>query len=296
MKAAAVFICLLFARVLCAQTSTEAIEPDRPDVTNGAHLVAPGALQVEAGGIYTHAAPGARAFGSPFTVRLGVTKWIEARVGADGLLVQSDGGTRQTGFGNVQLAAKVRILSDRDGAALLSLLPTVNIPTASSDKGLGSGAADYTVAVLTGADVGSRAHVDVNYGIGAIGSGGGAPRFAQHAASMSASVSAGRWSPYGELFWYSRQERNGDAITAIDAGAIYGVSPRVAIDGGALFGVSRGAPDAALFAGVSLVVGHINLIAPRSRFRSSGVRPNRLPMSRTVSSSRMSATPTASIS
>ena len=42
--------------------------------------------------------------------------------------------------------------------------------------------------------------------------------------------------------------------------------------------------------------GQINLMGPRSRFRSSGSRPKRRPISRMVFSSRMSAAPTASIS
>jgi len=50
-------------------------------------------------------------------------------------------------------AALVRSLPA--GTPVLSLLPTVNLPTASQEKGLGSGSPDYTVALLTGADLGA---------------------------------------------------------------------------------------------------------------------------------------------
>jgi hypothetical protein len=301
MKVGVFLVCLLASRLASAQAvqpvqATPTIDPDRPDITNGAQLVEPGALQLEAGGSFTRNQSEQRGWGSPFTLRLGVTPWIEARFSGDGLLVRSDAAGHEVGFGNVQLAAKVRVWADRTGASLLSVLPTVNLPTADAGRGFGSGSADYTIAVLTGADIGARAHADVNYGIGAIGSGGVAPHFAQQTASISTSVAAARWSPYGELFWISRQEPDGSAIVAVDAGAIYTVRPHIAVDGGVQLGVSASAPDVSVFAGVSIIVGHISFIAPRSRFKSSGERPNRLPMSRTVSSRRINATPTASIS
>lgn len=299
MKFGVFLVCLLASRLASAQAVTEPIDPDRPDITNGAHIVPPGTLQLEAGGSFVRSQPEQHGWSSPFTLRLGLTPWIEARFSGDGLLVRSDSAGGGADFGNVQLAAKVRVWGDSTGGALLSVLPTANIPTADASRGFGSGAADYTIAVLTGADIGARAHTDVNYGVGAIGiggTGGGAGHFVQQTASISTSVSAAKWSPYGELFWISRQQPDGSAVVAIDAGAIYTVRPRLAVDAGVQFGASASAPDFSVFAGVSVVIGHINFIAPKSRFRSSGESPNRLPMSRTVSSRRINATPTASIS
>ena len=238
--------------------SEEPLEPDRPDVTNGTHIVGTGLLQIEFGGLFTRAAPGQRAFGSPVTARLGVTEWLEARIGTDGLLSQGNETARATGLGNVQLGAKLRLWADPGGIPVLSILPTVNLPTASAEKGLGSGDTDYTVAVLTGSDVAVRGHVDVNYGIGAIGAGGGQPHFVQHLASVSASVAFGEhWDPYYEVFWYSKQDPDGGAMTAMDFGAIYTVTPRLAIDGGVQFGVTRAAPALAAFGGISVVVGDV---------------------------------------
>ena len=68
------------------------------------------------------------------------------------------------------------------------ILPTINLPAASESKGLGSGQADFTIAVLTGTDFLTRGHIDVNYGIGRIGAGTGLPRFTQHLVSWSASA------------------------------------------------------------------------------------------------------------
>lgn len=236
----------------------DVIEPDRPDVTNGTHIVDIGLLQIEIGGLYTRPVAGQHGFGSPFTARVGLYDWLEARIGTDGLLLLNDGTGPVTGLGNVQVGAKLRLWADPGGLPVLSVLPTVNLPTASAAKGLGSGSADYTLAVLTGTDIGRHGHVDVNYGIGAIGAGADEPHFIQHLVSVSASAAASdNWNPYGEVFWFSRQEPDGTGVAAFDVGAIYELGARFAIDGGVQFGVSRDAPGFAAFGGLSIVVGDI---------------------------------------
>ena len=258
------FACLVFlagaapAAAQAVPQPVETIQPDRPDLTNSTHVVGVGLLQVEFGGVYTFDGPGQRAFGSPFTARLGLFKWLEVRVGGDGLLVHADAGTRDTGFGNIQLGAKLRLWDSPGGTPLLAILPSVNVPTADAHKGLGSGDTDYTIALLTGADIGARGHIDFNYGLGSTGAGGGAPHFVQHLASISASVAVTHaWSPYAEVFCLSRQDPGGSPAASIDAGATYTVGPRWALDGGFQVGLSDAAPNVGVFAGFSIIVGDV---------------------------------------
>ena len=235
----------------------DTIEPDRPDVTNGTHIVEVGLLQIEMGGQFVRSEGGARAFGSPFTARIGLTDWIEARVGTDGFVTQSDGTLRQSGIGNTNVGAKLRLWADPGGVPVLSILPTINFPTADPDKGFGSGDRDYLLALLTGADIGRHWHADVNYGIGAIGAGGERGHFVQHLASVSVSVAAtDNLNPYVEAFWFSRQDADGRGVTAMDAGAIYELGARYAVDWGVQVGVS-GSHDVSVFGGLSMIVGDI---------------------------------------
>jgi hypothetical protein len=251
-------VCLLTIGAPLLAQETAPIEPDRPDVTNGTHIVETGLLQIEAGGQYTRSAPSQTAFGSPFTARIGLRDWIEVRIGTDGLLIQTDGGARATGLGNVQVGAKLRLWADPGGVPVLSVLPTVNLPTASPEKGLGSGHPDYTIALLTGSDFATHAHVDVNYGIGAIGSVADEPSFVQHLVSVSASDAVSdNWNPYLEVFWFSRQDAGGRSVTSIDGGAIYQIGTRYALDGGLQFGVSASAPRFGVFGGISMIVGDV---------------------------------------
>lgn len=234
----------------------EVIQPDRPDLTNGAHIVDIGLVQVELGGMYTRVAPRQRVEGTPAMVRVGLTDWMEARVSTDGILSQKNGASSVVGTGNVQLGAKVRLWADGNDTPVVAILPTVNLPTASAAKGLGSGTADYSVLAIVSKDLGTRGHVDADYGFAEVGVSASHAHFAQHLASVSASLEASaHWNPYAELFWLSRNEPNGRAVTAVDAGAIYRVGKRLALDGGLEVGFP--APKLGAFAGVSVIVGNV---------------------------------------
>ena len=88
------------------------INPDRPDVTNSPQLVDTGLVQIESGVTWTRQDAAHRAFGTPIVARIGVRDWLEAQVGSDGLLTQTDMGEHATGVGNVRLGAKVRLLAN----------------------------------------------------------------------------------------------------------------------------------------------------------------------------------------
>jgi hypothetical protein len=268
------------------------IEPDRPDVTNGTRIVPIGVVQIEFGGLYLRNTSDQHSANSPFTVRVGITDWLEARVGADGLLTNETGDLRTTGFGNVQLGAKLRLWADPGGAPVLSILPGVTLPTADANRGLGSGDVDTYIAALTGTDIGHRGHIDINYGIGSIGAGQGGGHFAQHlaSASLSAAVTS-RWNPYVEVFWFSKTEADGSPETSMDTGLIYELRSHFALDGGVQFGVAGASPGFAAFGGVSILVGAERALNGRQR-KLSGARgkASAAPPSSTVRAGREAST------
>ena len=234
-----------------------AIAPDRPDVTNGTNIVDVGLLQVEVGVQRTRMGTQQSA-GTPLTVRIGLFEWLEARASTDGFLHQTDSGSSISGAGNVQLGAKVRLFADPGGVPVLSILPTVNLPVASVSKGLGSGDSDVTLVFLTGTDLGRTSHLDVNYGVGAIGAGQGRPHFTQHLVSTSFSHSlTEQLSPYVEGFWFSRQDPDGGHVFSVDAGFIQAFTARIALDGGVAVGLTKAAPDFSVFTGISVIIGDV---------------------------------------
>ena len=234
------------------------IEPDRPDVTNGTHIVDVGLLQMELGVQHVRMGTSQRNLATPLTARVGLFEWLEARGSTDGFLRQTDASSSVNGPGNVQVGAKVRLFAEPGGIPVLSMLPTITLPIASASKGLGSGDPDVTLVMLTGTDLGRTSHIDANYGIGAIGAGQGRRHFTQHLVSVSVSHSVTeQLSPYVEGFWISRQDAEGGRVFSVDAGLIQAVTARFAVDGGVTVGLSKAAPDLAVFAGLSIIVGDV---------------------------------------
>jgi hypothetical protein len=255
-KSAAAVLLLILTFAGSAPAQEDNTDPDRPDVTNTAHLIPRGQIQIEFGGIYTRETTRQRVAGSPLTVRLGAGNWLEARVGADSVLTRLSGDAAATGFGNLQLGAKVRLFDVGDEAVAVAILPSVTLPTANADNGIGSGAVDVSTTLLASADLGSRGHIDANYGVNSLGGGQRQPRYAQHLLSASLGTSFGpHWNPYFEIFWLSRTEAGGAPETSLDTGLLYALSPRFGIDGGVQFGIAGNAPDFAVFAGFSLRLG-----------------------------------------
>jgi outer membrane putative beta-barrel porin/alpha-amylase len=258
MLIAPLLIALALQAPVPIDVSADPLEPDRPDVTNGTHIVDVGLLQMEFGAIFNRTGDSSHNVGTPVTARVGLNEWLEARIGTDGFLAVTDPAGSQSGVGNVQVGAKLRLWADPGGVPVLSILPSVNLPAASERKGLGSGQADYSIALLTGMDVLAHGHVDFNYGIGRIGAGSGLPRFTQHLLSFSASAEIpGPVTPYFEGFWFSRQTPDSGAVVALDTGAIYVINPRLALDGGVAVGLTYAAPPLSAFAGLSVVVGDV---------------------------------------
>src|SRR5437870_2020271 len=126
--ACALVVTLLASAALVAQAQTPppTIEPDRPDVTNGPHLVGVGTVQFELGGIYTRDRSQQYVAAAPATVRIGVLSGLEARLGVDNQFAASS--EDNTGLGTIQAGAKVRVWSNSRGAALVSILPTIVVP------------------------------------------------------------------------------------------------------------------------------------------------------------------------
>ena len=95
---------------------------------------------MEVGGVWSRASAGRHSVGTPSTLRLGLTEWIEARVSSDGFLSATDPSGTQTGIGNVQIGAKLRLWADPGGVPVLSVLPTINLQTSKLKlKGTGFG-------------------------------------------------------------------------------------------------------------------------------------------------------------
>lgn len=242
-----------------AAQATE-ILPANDDVADGTDTTDVGLLQLELGGVFSRPAAGQRGGGTPLMLRYGAFEWLEVSAGTDGYLAQQAPDTRGTsGLGNTLLGARLRLFAARGGLPIVSVLPALTLPTASAAKGLGTGDTDATLALLTGRDLPRQSHVDVSYGVGAVGTGDGG-HFTQHTSFVSGSLGVTRaWTPGLTLTWISRQDAaTGRALTA-SADSVLTLSRRLALDASAAFGLSRQAPAFEISAGMSVVIGELDL-------------------------------------
>ena len=130
----------------------------------------------------------------------------------------------------------------------LSILPTVNLPAASESKGLGSGQADFTIALLTGTDFLTRGHIDVNYGIGRSARDRTSAIYAASRVVVGQRGDPRTGHPTWKASGFRGRTRTAGAVAAMDTGAIYVINPRLAFDGGVQVGLTEAAPTLSAFA------------------------------------------------
>lgn len=139
----------------------------RPLVTDDADPVERGRVEVEAG-IELETSTNSYSLTAPFGFGFGVTDWLEVAIKPSVLFVddQEASPRRVAGAGDLVLEAKARLPFtpfDLD----LTLVPSLKIPTADEDRGLGTGEVDGgAVFVITKAFTETRKlHFNVGYTI-----------------------------------------------------------------------------------------------------------------------------------
>jgi len=134
-------------------------------VTEDADPVAQGRVEVEAG-IELETSTQTYSLAAPFSVGFSLTDWLEVAIKPSVLYVDNqDASPRRVGsVGDLVLQAKAR-LPFRPFDLDLTLVPSLKIPTADDDRGLGTGNVDGgAIVVLTKAFTETRKlHVNVGY-------------------------------------------------------------------------------------------------------------------------------------
>jgi len=231
------------------------VEPDRPNISNSTHTVPVKALQVELGLEYVraHNDPTERRLALQTTLRTGLSDRLEVRL--DGVpLVRLKEASDDIGMGDIAPGLKYHVFDPPEGQGwpALGIQPFVKIPTARVP--IGSGRLDAGLLVLADQDLPGAVQLTVNAGLVVVGQ----PHGALLQGLASAAVSrewGGRLTPFLEMFFASRDEREGHDTLGLDTGLVYLLTRRVAIDAAAETTLNRRRPDYALRTGLSLLLG-----------------------------------------
>jgi hypothetical protein len=232
----------------------EFIKPSRPTLADPAEFQKAGVLQVEYGydgsfrGEEFHAQHVA-----PLALRYAATRRLLLELDLDTVKSETDEETRvrQTGLGNSRLGFQVLVLEDNERHPALAFAYRVKLPSASEEKGLGTGRFDHRLTTLLSKKV-ERTDFDFNAAL--LVNGREDASGWEHGGQAAFSVShefENRFGLQGELSGQSINEAQPRGVYALGA-MTYKVNRRLIFDAGLRFGLNPTAPRVGVVAGVTL--------------------------------------------
>ncbi len=231
-----------------------AVQPERPTVATHAYTVAPGWIEIEAGGEIDRYPDGSQGMAAPVVVKIGLARGLQLDL--DGALSRPPAG-RTTGVGDLAAGLKWRVLYDAPVLGNFSLQSSLKLPTAPTASGLGTGTTDVALLLISSHDLGPVS-MDLNVGYTRrSGSGALAPRSATlwTASFGGPAIKAIGWT--AEVYGYpGTAGPAGQApIVALLAGPTFLARAWLAFDAGFIAPI-RGPQPSAIFAGGVWNVGH----------------------------------------
>lgn len=233
-----------FALAAPLAAQEDAIDPDRPDFTEGTGIVSPGHVQVESGFTYSRVEDErTRALGEVL-VRIPFNKRVEARLGVGSYDWISRPGRNAEGYEDPEVGVKIRLTGGEDhrppGRPDVALLLLTSVPVGGKD--LTADAWQPTAKLALGWSLTSRFSLSSNVNLSELADGD--RRFSQVALSLSAGYSlTGRLDGFLEVFGFSRETAGGPATRYADSGVAYAVTSNLKIDLRAGIGRNGAHPD-----------------------------------------------------
>jgi len=233
------------------------IVPARPTASNPAEFQKPGVLQLEYGFNGNWRAPGgASEQDTPLALRFAVSRRLLLEFDGDTPLSQSTGGVRTTGAGDTQLGVQGVLHHESKSNPGVALACYVKLPSASAEKGLGTGRVDYNFIALVSKNIRATT-VDFNAGYLLAGR----TTDAGHASSAQAALAASRgvtrrFGLQGELSGFTRNDAQAGALFTLGV-VTYQLNRRLVLDGGLRAGLTRDAPRVGAVAGLTLGVANL---------------------------------------
>jgi hypothetical protein len=234
-----------------SQEEEEFIKPSRPGVANPAEIQKAGVLQLEYGYDSNFRADEFRTQQSaPLTLRFAASSRLLLQADLDTVLSETDeSGTRMTGIGDARIGFQIVALKDTERHPALAFAYYVKLPSASEEKGLGTGRFDHKFVTLISKKLGS-VDMDLNGALLVVGreDASGWITGGQAALSFSGEFENG-FGLEGELSGQTKDDTQPKGLYALGA-ATYKVNDRFRLDGGMRFGLTDSSPRVGVFAGI----------------------------------------------
>jgi hypothetical protein len=247
------------AALQASQEEEEFIKPSRPSVANPAEIQKAGVLQLEYGYDANFRAEDFRSEQTlPLTLRFAASSRLLLEASIDTIKSQreEEAGTRLTGIGDTRLGLQVVVLKDTERHPALGFAYYVKLPSASKEKGLGTGRFDHKFVTLISRKFGA-VDMDLNGALLIVGreEASGWITGGQGALSFAGEFENGVGLE-GELSGQTKDDVQPKGLYALGA-ITYQVNRRFRIDSGMRFGLTDAAPRVGVFAGITLGVANL---------------------------------------
>jgi hypothetical protein len=269
---------LLAAALLCSPTPAvcraqqpasdepDFIVPARPTVSNPAEFQRPGVLQLEYGFDSDFRATGVpSAETTPLSIRFAVSRRLLVEFDS-GIFVSQTApdGPRTTGVSDQGLTLQGVLAHETPSSPGVAVAYSVKLPTASDEKGLGTGKFDHTVTLLVSKTLHGTT-IDANAAYIAAGRQAGGGFASSGLGAVAASHGLGeRFGIQGELSGSSRSDLQPGQMFALGA-FTYQMNRRAVFDAGVRVGLTPDAARYGIFAGVTVGVADLGRFFRRER-------------------------------
>ena len=219
----------------------------RPLTVDDADPADSGWVEVEAGVAYAKDASTYHG-DLPLGLSVGAGGGWEFGVGAGGQWEKAEGDS-ETDFSDVGLGAKWRIVEACDGALRLAVIPSVTLPVADEDKGLGSGETDYDLTWAVSFSPSEVVGLHGNAGYAWIGE-DGAGDVVHYGVVMDYAWTE-RVQGVAELFVEDERQAGTDTLVMVNAGLRWTASDSLVLDVAGGVPVDGRGPDFTATAGLT---------------------------------------------
>jgi hypothetical protein len=239
-----------------------AANPNRPTVSNPAHVTQYGVLELEYGFDRVWPQHGTDQTSAGGLLKFGMLCDIELRWNTTSILSQSDqSGTHRT-FGDNWLGTEIRFHRQTKRLPTMAFSYSFKIPSASTEAGLGTGHVDHSFTFGASENI-RRFTLDFNlvqYLIGRASSGFDKNQL------LALAVSHPIWSRLSaavEFYGQTELTKTTPAFASSLWALTYTIKPRLVIDGGFEGGLTSGGPHQHVFFGVTYSIANVYPHRPR---------------------------------
>jgi len=234
-----------------------AASPNRPTVSNPAHLTQYGVLEVEYGWDRVWPEAGIHQTSVNGLLKFGLLCDVEVRWQTTPFLSQTDvNGTNRT-FGDNWLGSDIRIREQTARLPALSFGYAIKIPSASTNSDLGTGHVDHSFSILVSKDV-AHFNVDFNATEFLIGRKTVSGHDANQQLALAVTHGIYRGLQFsGEVYGQNRLNETTPGYVSSLWALTYTIVPRLVIDGGFEAGLTPAGPQRHAFFGATYSIANI---------------------------------------